>query len=66
MTHCLVGLPSGGTEEGGARGKAGTGAGAKGNRGAGVVGLRVDDGPKRDMVLWSWEVGAAAGVGMSG
>lgn len=43
----------------------------RGNRGAGA-GLRVDDGPNRDMVLWSWEVGAAAGaavgaeVGMSG
>lgn len=54
-------------DEGGARGKAGTGdgSGARGSRGAGV-GLRVDDGPNRDMVLGSWEVGAAAGMGMSG
>lgn len=60
-------------EEGRARGKAGTGdgSGTKGSIGGGV-GLRLDDGPNRDMVLWSWEVGAAAGaavgaeVGMSG
>lgn len=60
-------------EEGAARGKAGAGdeSGAKGSRGAGAR-LRVDGGPNRDMVLWSWEVGAAAGaavgaeVGMSG
>lgn len=84
MTHCWVGFPPGGggwrrgariggIEEGGARGKAGAGAGsgARGRRGAGA-GLRVDDGPNRDMVLWSWAVGAAAGaavvagVGMSG
>ncbi len=60
-------------EEGGARGNAGAAEGsvARGSRGAGV-GLRVGDGPNRDMVLWSWEVGAAAGavvgaeVGMRG
>lgn len=64
-------------EEGGARGKAGPEdrSAVRGSRGAGV-GLRVDDGPNRDMVLWSWEVGALAragaevagraGVGMSG
>lgn len=56
-------------EEGGARGKVGTGAGSRrgGRRGAGA-GLRVDDGPNRDMVLGSWAVGAdvGAGVGTSG
>lgn len=54
-------------EEGGARGKEGAGDGARGIRGEG---LKVDDGPNRDMVLWSWEAGAAAaaaaGAGMSG
>lgn len=58
-------------EEVGAKGKKETGDGARGSRGAGV-GLKVDDGPNRDMVICSWEVGAAvgaavgAGVGMSG
>lgn len=62
-------------EEGGARGKAGAGdkSAERGNKGAGV-GLIVDDGPNRDVVLWSWRVGApdgaeadgGAGVGMSG
>lgn len=63
------GARAGGREEGGARGKVGTGDGARGSRGAGS---NEDDGPNRDMVLWSWELGAAAGaaggagVGMSG
>lgn len=48
-------------EEAGARGKEGTGDGASGSRGACVEG-KVDDGPNRDMVLWSWEVGAAVGA----
>lgn len=54
-------------EEGGARGKAGTGdgSGVRGSRGAGV-GTRVDGAPNGDMVLWGWEVGAAAGMGTSG
>lgn len=75
VTHCWVGFPPGGggwrrgartvgMEEGGARGKEGTGdgLGAKGIRGAGV-GLRVDDGSNRDVVLWSWKQGTAAAVG---
>lgn len=71
VTHCRVVLGGGwrrgasacGREDGGAGGKAGAadGSGARGNRGAGV-GLKVDDGPNRDMVLWSWEVGGAAGA----
>lgn len=36
-------------EDGGAKGKTGTGDGARGSRGAGV-GLKVDEGPNRDMV----------------
>lgn len=60
-------------EDGGARGRAGAvdESGARGNRGVGA-GLREDDGPNKDMVLWSWEAGAAAGsvvgaeVGISG
>lgn len=58
-------------EEAGARGKEGTGDGARGSRGGGGEG-KVDDGPNRDVVLWSWKAGAAvgaavgAGVGMSG
>lgn len=46
-------------EEGGARGKEGTGDGARGSRGS-AVGLKAGDGPNREVVLWSWEVGAAA------
>lgn len=84
VTHCWVCFPpegggwrrgarAGGMEEGGAKGKVGAvdGAGARGSRGTGV-GFKVDDGPIRDMVLWSWEMGAVAGaavgaeVGMSG
>lgn len=51
-------------DEGCARGKGGAEdkPAVRGSRGAGVR-LRVDDGPNRDMVLWSWEVGAAAGGG---
>lgn len=75
VTHCLVCFPAwgggwrrgakaGGREEGGARGKDGVGEGSVGrgsSRGA-------DDGPNRDVVLWSWEVGAGMGacVGISG
>lgn len=49
-------------EEGGARGKAGTGdgSGARGSRGAE---LRAAGGPNRDMVLWRWEAGAAPATG---
>ena len=79
VTHCWVDFPAGGgdwrrgarvggMEEGGARGKPGAGDGSRGNRGAGV-GLRVDEGPNRDMVLWSGAAGAAVGaaeVGISG
>lgn len=70
VTHCWVCFPpggggwrrgarAGGMEEGGARGKAGVEecSGAKGSSG---VGLRVDGGPNKDMVLWIWEAGAAA------
>lgn len=46
-------------EEGGARGKEGTGDGARGSRGS-AVGLKAGDGPNRDVVFWSWEEGAAA------
>lgn len=50
-------------EEAGARGRAGAGdcSGARGSRGTGE-GLRLGEGPNRDMVLWSWEAGAAAGA----
>lgn len=87
VTHCWVGFPPGGgslhrgaapngVDEGCATGKGGADdrSAVRGSRSAGV-GLRVDDGPNRDVVLWSWEVGAAAGgadiaggagVGMSG
>lgn len=43
----------------------------RGSRGVGV-GFKVDDGPNRDVVLCSWELGVAvgaaagAGVGISG
>lgn len=65
VTHCWAGFPAGGggwcrgagagvMEEGGARGKAGAGneSGLRENIGGGA-GLRLDDGPNRDMVLWS-------------
>lgn len=69
VTHCWFGFPAGGgacrrgaraggMEEGGARGKAGTGVGS-GRRGIRGVGSRVEDGPNSDIVLWSWEEGAA-------
>lgn len=69
VTHCLVCLPAGGggcrrgakaggREEGGARGKDGVGEGSAG-RGSS---RGVDDCSNRDVVLWSWEVGAGMGA----
>lgn len=45
-------------EEGGARGKAGVEE-CSGAKGSSRVGLRVDGGPNKDMVLWIWEAGMA-------
>lgn len=52
-------------EEGNPTGKAGEGDGsaARGSKGAGS-GLRLDDGPNRETVLWNWVVGAAARAGV--
>lgn len=74
VTHCLAGFTTGaggwcrgtrigGREEGNATGKAGAGdgSGVRGNKGAGS-GLRLDESPNRDTVLWNWVVGAAAGA----
>lgn len=74
MTHCLDcfatgpggwcrGATAGGRDEGATMGKVGGGDGlrARGSKEAGA-GLRLDDGPNRDMVFWSWVVGTAAGA----
>lgn len=67
VTHCLGGwcrgATAGGRDEGATMGKVGGGDGlrARGSKEAGA-GLRLDDGPNGDMVLWSWVVGTAVGA----